>query len=313
MKTRNYFILAAVAMMTAACSSDDQRNDGPVAAQISAGVSGPATRAMNDTWEADEIGVTVTDAPVSEMATMYRNVKYSTEATTNGAANFSSQTPICFRDAEEMVTFSAYGPYQAQLGEDGAIAANTADQSTREKQKAFDFIFASGAKASKSNPTVEFKKVSDDESHAFTHNMTRMVIIVKPGDLVTLDEIKKAAITVGGLKHEGTFNAMTGVAAASGDAVADWTLSANALRSEGDDNVTFTSILLPQTLAAALTFTATIDGVDYTNKDAINPKLEASKTYTYTITVKKTGLEVSGCTIENWSDGGSGSGDAVLQ
>lgn len=312
MKTKSYLILAAAALAMGSCGSSDGFDpNAPVAAQVTAGVSGPATRAMDNVWEADEIGVMVTDAPNSDMETMYRNVRYATTATTASAANFSSDAPVYFEDATEVVTFSAYGPYQPALGADGKVAVNTAAQGTRDAQRAFDFIYASGAKASKSQPVVEFKKVSEDENHQFAHRMTRLVIIVKAGDGITLAQVKAAAITLGGLAHEGTFDVTSGAATATGSAVADWTFSASSLRAETDNDVTFTSILLPQTLAAALTFKATVDGNNFVNSDAINPALKAGTTYT--ITVKKTGLEVSGCSIEPWSDGGSGSGNAELQ
>lgn len=314
MKTKSYLILAAAALTMGSCDSSDGFDpNAPVAAQVTAGVSGPATRAMDDVWEADEIGVMVTDAPNSDMETMYRNVRYATTATTASAANFSSDAPVYFEDATEVVTFSAYGPYQPALGADGKVAVNTAAQGTRDAQRAFDFIYASGAKASKSQPVVEFKKVSEDENHQFAHRMTRLVIIVKAGDGITPAQVKAAAVTLGGLAHEGTFDVTSGDATATGSAVADWTLSASSLRTETDNDVTFTSILLPQTLAAALTFKATVDGNNFVNSDAINPALKAGMTYTYTITVKKTGLEVSGCSIEPWGEGGSGSGNAELQ
>lgn len=114
MKTKNYFFLAAVAIALAACNNDDNAN-APVAAQITAGVSGQATKAANDVWEADEIGVTVSDAPNSDMETVYRNVKYTTDATTSSTANFTSADPIWFMDSEEQVTFSAYGPSLQRL------------------------------------------------------------------------------------------------------------------------------------------------------------------------------------------------------
>lgn len=291
MNTKSYLILTAATLAMGSCgSSDGFAPNAQVAAQVTAGVSGPATRAINDVWEADEIGVMVTDAPNSNMETMYRNVRYATTATTASAANFSSDAPVYFEDATEVVTFSAYGPYQPTLGTDGKVAVNTAAQSTREAQRTFDFIYASGAKASKSQPVVEFKKMSEDENHQFAHRMTRLVIVVKAGNGITPDKLKAAAITLGGLKHDGTFDVTSGAAVATGDAVADWALSANSLKVENTDNLTFTSILLPQTLAAALTFKATVDGNNFVNSDAINPALKEGTTYTYTITVKKTGL-----------------------
>ena len=80
--------------------------------------------------------------------------------------------------------------------------------------------------------------------------------------------------------------------------------------------MTFSMILLPQTLADYLNFEMIPDdgmSQTYANKDKIKPALEAGYSYTYTITVKKTGLAISGCTIEDWNDGGSHSGDATMQ
>ena len=60
MKGTKYLFLAATALSLAACSSDDENmgvNDGPVAAQITAGINLP-TRASGTTWDAgDAIGV----------------------------------------------------------------------------------------------------------------------------------------------------------------------------------------------------------------------------------------------------------------
>ena len=300
-------------MAFAACSNDmEVVNDGPVAAQISAGVSGPSTRAVDATWEADEIGVMVTDAPNSDMENLYKNVKYTTKATTTGAANFTADGGIFFQDATETVTFAAYGPYQPtseakQLpGTSGVVTLSTDDQSTREKQKAFDFIYASGATASRSNSTVQFQ---------FAHKMTRLVIIVKTSAAHGFSdtEVTSGIYTLSGLKYGGTFNVTTGEAQATGTTTDDWSLTSKSLKTPGETTqCTFTSILYPQELNTALTFTATIDGQAYSNNTDINPALAAGTSYEYTITVEKQGLTVSGCTISNWNPGADGNGTATM-
>ena len=130
---------------------------------------------------------------------------------------------------------------------------------------------------------------------------------------------------LGGLVHEGTFDVKTGTAATAGSVVSDWMLRqcTGAPKTATDKCVatfdaatgvmTFTMILLPQTLANALVLEISPDDEEYqsySNKDMIKPALEAGYSYTYTITVKKTGLTLSGSTIENWNDGGSHAGDA---
>ncbi len=292
-----------------------------MAAQITAGVSTPGTRALNDTWESDRIGVMVTGVSgtttgvTSRMESMYKNVPYTTTETGGASAAFTSTNGIYFQDANETVTFAAYGPYRSSAdnatlpGTDGVISGISTDaQSSREAQKAFDFIYASGATASQGSPTVEFK-----EDNRFCHVMSRLIIIVKAGGGLTADDVKAATYTLGGLIHSGTFDVTKGEAKAdaSTKATADWSLSANSLKDATGD-LTFTSILYPQTLTGALTFKATVDGQTYSNTTSINPSLAAGTSYTYTITVNKTGLTVSGCTIGDWTSGKEGSGYAEM-
>lgn len=327
MMKAKYVMIAVLATVLAGCSNDDENvvDNGPVAAQISAGVNA-VTRAQDATWEADAIGVMVTGTTGSGIEKLYKNVKYNTTATSSAPATFTAEggaaNGIFFQDATETVTFAAYAPYQASAaanvlpGTNGVISKPTDDQNTRDKQKEFDFIYASGATASRTSPAIQFKK-DDSHDYSFTHKMTRLVIIVKTSvdHGFTATQVTGGTYTLKGLNHTGTFNVTTGVAQATGTATPNnWSLSEKSLKTEGETTqCTFTSILYPQTLDdVPLTFTATIDGKTYTNNTNINPALTAGTSYEYTITVKKTGLTVSGCTITDWSKV-TGIGDATMQ
>lgn len=315
---KKYFFFAATALALAACSNNEDENlgNGPVEARITAGVSAPETRANDNVWEQDAIGVMVTTEG-SNMADLYRNVKYTTTANSAAAATFTASAGegIFFQDASETVTFAAYAPYQASAanalpGTNGVITGSTADQGDRTKQKAFDYIYASGATATRSNPTVEFK-----EANAFAHKMTRLVIIVKTSsqDGFTANDVTSGTYSLSGLNHSGQFDVTTGAAQATEPATAGkWSLTDKSLKTEGEtDQVTFTSILYPQILTDNLTFEAVINGQTYTN-NKIMPELEAGKSTTVTITAKKTGLTVSGCTVSEWGNGNTYSGDATM-
>lgn len=323
MKATNYILFAATALALAACSNnEDNLTTGPVEARISAGVNTPETRAIDDQWEADEIGVMVTNAPTSNMEALYKNVKYTTTANKTTSANFTAAGEgIFFQDAKETVTFAAYAPYQETEGNatlpgteaDGVISGSTANQSTREEQKKFDYIYASGATASRSNPKVEFKG-----DYTFAHKMTRLIIVLKTphAEGFASDIVNQGTYTLGGLTHSGTFNVTNGTAKADEiKAGGDWSLTENCLNEyeKSRYELTFTAILYPQEISSPLNFKAVIQGQTYTNSMDINPDLKAGKSYTYTITVKKTGLEVSGCTIEDWGKEPGGSGDATMQ
>ena len=330
MKTVKYLFLAAAAMTLAACSNDENEIDnGPVEARVSAAF-GPVTRAVNtdDTWTAstDKIGIMVTHAPTSTtaMTDRYKNVEYTAQ-TSGKSSNFSAETGkgIFFQDASETVTFAAYYPYQSSAdgatlpGTNGVVEVNTQDNNTAEKQASIDFLFASGATASKGTPTVSFS--SDKE---FKHKMAQLKLVVKAStdhgftDAEAADILGSADGTykLGGLVHAGTFKVTDGTTDVTGNAVSEWDITKLACSDNKDTKTrTYTLILLPQDKnGASLTFTAKIGGQTYTNSATIAPKLEAGKQYTYTITLKKKGLTVSGCTIAEWETGGSGSGDAEM-
>lgn len=91
MKASKYWCLGIAALTFAACSNDEENlTSSPVEARITAGVNTPETRAINDQWEQDAIGVMVTEASASNMKELYKNVKYTTTANTASAANFTA-------------------------------------------------------------------------------------------------------------------------------------------------------------------------------------------------------------------------------
>lgn len=316
----NFFIIATVATMLAACSNDENEiNNGPVEARITAGIDGPATRAIDQSWSlGNTIGVMVKTAANSDMVTLYRNVKYTVGAAgTSGTFTAATGKGIFFQDASEEVTFAAYSPYQASAdaatlpGSNGTvIGVNTKTQIDQAMQETFDYLFASGATASKKAPTVEFSG-----EHNFKHQMARLILVLKTSetDGFTADQVFNGTYKLGGLKHDGTFNVTNGTATATGGEVSDWNITSNYKEDGNPANTrTYTMILYPQNTGKALAFSATIADQTYTNTTAIHPALDAGTSYTYTITMKKTGLTVSGCTINPWNPGIGGSGDATM-
>lgn len=308
MKHQHKFLTIILAGgLLAACSSDEPTigGEGMNSARITAGINTAASRANGSQWEADVIGVTVIDAPNSNMENLYRNVRYKTEAL-GGSAVFApvDNEGIFFQDATETVTFSAYGPYRdwtVAPDDEGFNTVDMADsQMGREAQKSIDFIHATGATASNASPTVTFTA-----DYAFRHVMSRLEIVVKISDKGDFSDnaLTDGDYSLGGMKLQALFNPYTGEAKASdAPAVNDWYL--NTLPSATEDGVvSYTAILPPQTLETTLTFTAKVDGQTYANSSLIKPALESGKSYRYTITVSKTGLTVSGCTITDWTVG----------
>ena len=306
MKTSRLILISIAAFSLAACNNDmDNLTDGQVAAKISADIENVQTRADGGSWEAnDQIGISCTSAG----KTNYTNVLYTIDNTATGS--FSSTTPIYFQDLQE-VTFSAYYPYEAAGGTiPKTIAA--ADQTT-DAQKDIDYMYASGAKASKTNPEVKFIDNGAGQDCRFQHRMVRLNLTFNKGK--DTDLTKMTDFTVKGLKMEGTFNTTDGAATATATAAAaDLTITETPVSS---DTYSRSLILFPQDVTdGKFNLELTLDGQTYKAELSIPSSGTALKSgfkYNYSIDVNKTGISVNQSNIADWSNGGSGSGDAVMQ
>lgn len=294
-------LFAAAALALTACSNDDNLtgNSEAVAARVTANIDEPGSRAYDQTWEAgDMIGISTT----STGKTHYTNMKYSTTGDGNFTHVDGDASGIFFQDLSE-VTFSAYYPF-AGAEKTAAGIINNVTTEAQANQKTFDFLFSEGAKASRASSTLSFTGTS-----AFQHKMTRLVLNLQTdaNSGFAATDVTTGTYKLNGIKHNGTFDTATGEAVATGEANTDWTITATA--ADNANVRTYSMILYPQS-GATLTLKATIGGESYTCN--ITPALASGMSYTYTITVKKTGLTVSGCTIETWGDGGSTTGEATM-
>lgn len=285
-KTKKLFagLLSAGLLIAASCGSDGEPAGGdgaPVAARVTASIGAAQSRASGTAWGAnDRIGIS---------GAGYNNVPYITD----GNGDFSPAVTGILFQSPEVVTFKAYYPYD-EFSKD--IDASTSDQ---KNQKGFDFLFAEGAKASASSPTLSFTG-----DNAFRHCMTRLVLDIK-ADANTgfsFTDIQNGEYTIYGIKHRGMFKTSTGEAMAEAGGVTqgatDWTISATPEDNNGVRS--YSMILFPQS-RANLTFKADIGGQHY--EAELTPALEAGYVYRYNITLKNKGLSVSGCTIQDWNDG----------
>lgn len=302
-----------------ACHNNDEcgcEYTDKVEAQFTGQLSDVNSRVIGDKWTYDKIGIRVIDAKTSDMKNLYQNCAYETES--NGSmALFTPVSPenaIFFQDKTEIVTFAAYLPYVASKpnelpGTNGLIDVNTQmNNNNSSDQISINYLYATGAKASKMDPIVAFTKVSNMEDFSFKHKMSRLRLIFKAStsDGFTGNEVFQdlmSTYVIGGLRLTGNFNMTTGLAQAISEPTEHWDFT-NCIHQ--DDHAaktrTYTLILLPQENApnSKLNVAISIDGTTYKNNRTIDATFVAGKSYTYTIILKKNGLEVSGSTITDW-------------
>lgn len=189
-------------------------------------------------------------------------------------AILSSDTDPFWWTSREDITVSAWWPYGTTMPD----VVVKEDQSTKEGFEGSDFIFAEAQTVQFDNPTLEF-----------SHRTARITVLLKPGDGIT--SVSGADVFVTGLGTDNGNPATIRTYEAGGD--------------------TYEALTAPQTVKANTPFIQVDLGRGtYYFRPKNDVVLEAGSRYTYTVSVTAKGLELAGCTIGGWTDGGSESGTA---
>ena len=309
MKKFRFLYIAAAALLFAACANEEDGigNNGPVAATVKADIVKNVTRATTDnTWSNnDAIGVNVTSIGY----TIGDNVKY----TTTGDGKFTSDNPIYFADARETMIFNAYYPYQENMDGNGIVNNwNMAEVKEGEPCPA-DFLFATGATATKSSPQVQF--TGDNQ---FKHCMSMIRLTFKAGKGINANNaILKNQLKLKGIYKTGSINTQTGEVTIYGDrGIYESDVDDKSLK----DGVTCEFIVFPQSLdnnkmdieldvadnGSINTYTASLPS-------STNNEFKGGYLYTYPIRINNTGVVIEKAGITAWQPSDEPDLDAVQQ
>ena len=309
MKAFKLLYIAAAALLFAACANEEDGigNSGPVAATVQADIFKTVTRATTgNTWsENDAIGVYVT----SPGYTIGDNVEY----TTTGDGNFSSDKPIYFADATESVSFSAYYPYQENVDGNGIVNNwNMAEVKEGEPCPA-DFLFATGATATKSSPQVQF--TGDNK---FKHCMSMIRLTFKAGNGINENNANlKNYLKLKGICKTGSINTQTGEVTISEDrGIYESDVDNKSLK----NGATCEFIVFPQSLdnnkmdiELEVADNGTINTYTTSLTSSTNNEFKGGYQYKYTIRIHNTGVVIENAGITEWQTSDEGGLDAEQQ
>lgn len=300
-----YLPAAALLLGLASCSNNEtetiltgKSNE----ALFRGSIEGVHSRAYDQTWEAtDKIGISGTSGDKE-----YTNVCYSYAG--NSGETFTAAGNKIYYQNEQPVEFTAYYPWDESLTAATTLEADTWKQ---QDQKTFDFLYAqaSGSK----EQAVDF---------TFTHQMTKLVLIVKAGTDMTYDDVESAECSLGNFRNKGTFDRTDGKATATGATEGKWTFANNKVKTayntptlnkqEQERTIAYTLILFPQTFSTEgnLTFAATTGGNEFTTEIDLSEvsgnddanELKPGTQYNITINLNKTGLTVGKSDISKWNE-----------
>ena len=190
-------------------------------------------------------------------------------------AILSSDTDPFWWTSREDITVSAWWPYGTTMPD----VVVKADQSTKEGFEGSDFISAEAQAVQFDHPMLEF-----------SHRTARITVLLKPGD--GIPSVTGANVSVTGLGTDNGNPATIRTYAAGSD--------------------TYEALTAPQTVKVNTPFIQVdLGGGAYYFRPQNDVVLEAGCRYTYTVSVTAKGLELAGCTIGGWTDGGSESGNAT--
>lgn len=189
-------------------------------------------------------------------------------------ATLSSDTDPFWWTSREDITVSAWWPYGTTMPD----VVVKADQSTKEGFEGSDFISAEAQTVQFDHPMLEF-----------SHRTVRITVLLKPGD--GIPSVTGADVSVTGLSTDNGNPATIKTYAPDGD--------------------TYEALTAPQTVKANTPFIQVdLGGGTYYFRPHSDVVLAAGSRYTYTVSVTAKGLELAGCTIGGWTDGGGESGTA---
>ena len=286
MKRATIHTFAAIALLLglAACTQDELADDNrlpegeyPVvirATGLSVEATPQAAPSTRATVDGDWQGVTSVALKTGDAVKEYT----VTASTDFKSATLSRENDPHYWTSRDPITVSAWWPFDnADITQMPAVKV-AEDQSKLADFQNSDFISAE-------NQTVKF----DDPTLEFTHRTARVAIDLKPG---------------------------TGFTSVAGATVSLVSLSADngnptAIKTYNASGNTYEALTAPQTVVAGKPFIRVeLGSGTFYFRPQNNVVLAAGSRYKYTVKVNATGLTLDGCTIGDWADGGSESGEA---
>ena len=301
---RTFFYTMLAAGLLASCTNDELADnplaDGPVAAQVTADISQTLTRVSANGVSAsftagDEINV-VADG----------NATYVYTLQDNGTTWSAGDHPYYFQ-GRGIVSFQAWyaAPDYTKTGD--AIEINTKNQTVSSGWNQWDILATPVVETDVSSPTVAFTGTD-----AFSHVMTQVTMVFKKGNGIS-DLAALKGYTLKSLTTDATFNTLN-CTLTSGTTTDD--IAVTDISASGTEYTCTPLILVPQTVTGTIDLEVKYNDQTYKAKlNAPAAGLQAGYSYTYTVTVSNTKLEVSNAAISDWRTDPtfSGTGNATLQ
>lgn len=288
MKKNDILITAAMAVTWfASCSSDETAmlpdTTGHHAIELTASIEPQTTRAAADLQsttvdQSVTLGVFVSKAGGSE--TIANNVAYTYSTSSQSWKAASADTPVYFPTDGSAIDITVYAPYQAGiLSVNDIPTAATFAVKTTQSNKA-DYLASDLITGSKQSAIYTGKPIAVTMQHL----LSKVSVTLIPGDGISMDDLKGAMMKIGSV----------GMTVPS-DLAADATSASQS------------AILSPASFASGNEFISIVlsSGAYFPYVLTSDLTLEAGKQYTYSFTLKATGISLNNASVKDWTEGGT--------
>jgi len=293
---KSYFLLAASALMIAACSNDESGNQSvqnPEVISLSATVNGGMRASGENLQNAQFVsGASIhVEAYKHGEGTAYDNGNYTTGAA--GAMTGSLTYPA----TGENIDICAY--YPASVSSSTISFTVKSNQSDESDYRDSDLMYAD---------KLEDKAKGTTHNLTFNHALSKIIVNIQAGTGVTTDDITTwvTAVNIKNTKHTAGFTITDGAVGTIGESgeTTDINITGTKTSNEG--------IIVPQTVAAGEFITVTYKGNDYKYELTASKKFEPGHKYTYTLTLRASGIELKSLEINDWDEGAGGTDNITL-
>lgn len=301
MKKISFYGMVLLALSLTACTQDELQDnplaDGPVALNVTAGISQVATRVSIEGNTAaftngDQINV-VADGNETYVYTL------------QGSSWSAGDNPYYFQNTGNVFFQAWYADPKLQL------SANTINIDTQTQRTGsngwneWDILATPAVRTNVHSSTVNFTG-----NNAFQHVMSQVTLVFETGDGISNLEALRG-YTLKSLITDASFNTLI-CELNAGSTTDDVTVSLGEVT--GTSYTCTPLILVPQAITGAIGLEVTYNNQTYEAElTAPTNGLQPGSSYTYNVTISNTGLTVGDAEISGWTSQTPINGNATLQ
>lgn len=303
MKKISFYGMVLLALSLTACTQDELQDnplaDGPVALNVTAGISQVATRVSIEGntaafTEGDRINV-VADGNETHVYTL------------QGSSWSAGNDPYYFQNTGN-VFFRAWYANPGITPTGNVIYIDTKTQTIDETTgwNQWDILGTPVVQTNVHSSTVNFTG-----NNAFQHVMSQVTLVFETGDGIS-NLSNLTGYTVKNVTTDATFNTIT-CTLTQGSTIADISITGIS-NATGMEYTAIPLILVPQAITGAIGLEVTYNNQTYKAElTAPTNGLQPGSSYTYNVTISNTGLTVGDAEISNWTSQDPIDGTATLQ